>query len=293
MTIVFDKATHTYYQKGVPMISVTQLLRKHGLAPDYSSVPEAVLAKSAERGNSIHADVEEVFKKRFPTTPEGEAVASWLVGRQVENVSTEEIISNGEIAGTYDILCELAGQTTLIDIKTTSSKQQDYWTWQLSMYSYLLSKSGVTVQVMGDLWIHDGKVEFVVCRPKPLEEIEKLLEAERQGVGYLKTVDDEEQGLVLAISEKALAILNAETFIKRAKAEIEEGQARLLGEMEKRGIKSLVGGGIRVTYVSPSVRKTIDSKKLFSEHPELVGKYDKSSTVKASLRVSKYEEEDA
>lgn len=291
MTIVFDKATHTYYQKGVPMISVTQLLRKHGLAPDYSSVPVAVLAKSAERGNSIHADVEEVFKKRFPTTPEGEAVASWLVGRQVENVSTEEIISNGEIAGTYDILCELAGQTTLIDIKTTSSKQQDYWTWQLSLYSYLLGKSGVTVQVIGDLWIHDGKVEFIVHRPKPLEEIEKLLEAERNGVGYLKTVDNEEQGLLLAISEKALAIMNAEAFVKSAKAEIAEGQERLLAEMERRGIKSLVGGGIRVTYVAPSVRKTVDSKKLFAEHPELSGLYDKSSNVKASLRIEKYEEE--
>jgi hypothetical protein len=48
---------------------------------------------------------------------------------------------------------------------------------------------------------------------------------------------------------------------------------------------SLVVGGVELTYVAPSTRSAIDSKKLKEEEPELAKKFTKVSKVSASVRV--------
>lgn len=47
----------------------------------------------------------------------------------------------------------------------------------------------------------------------------------------------------------------------------------------------IVGGAVKVTYVSPSTRSTIDSKKLKEEAPELAKKFTKVSNVRATVRL--------
>ena len=56
--ILFDEKTHTYTDDGKHLISVTQLMKKHGLAPDYSGVSESVLGAKAQRGTLIHKEIE-------------------------------------------------------------------------------------------------------------------------------------------------------------------------------------------------------------------------------------------
>ena len=45
------------------------------------------------------------------------------------------------------------------------------------------------------------------------------------------------------------------------------------------------GGTITLTYVAPSTRTTIDSKKLKEEEPEIAKKFSKTTNVKASIRL--------
>lgn len=49
--------------------------------------------------------------------------------------------------------------------------------------------------------------------------------------------------------------------------------------------KNIVVGGTKLTYVSPSIRNTIDSKKLKEEEPEIAKKFTKTSAVKATIRL--------
>ncbi|MBR2493887.1 MAG: hypothetical protein IKB64_10600 [Paludibacteraceae bacterium] len=49
--------------------------------------------------------------------------------------------------------------------------------------------------------------------------------------------------------------------------------------------KSVVVGGVKLTYVGPSTRTSIDSKKLKEEEPELAKKFTKTSNVNASVRI--------
>ena len=60
--IRFDEENHRYTLDGKTLISVTQLMKKHGLAPDYSAVSESVLAAKAERGTLIHKEIEDFNK---------------------------------------------------------------------------------------------------------------------------------------------------------------------------------------------------------------------------------------
>lgn len=49
--------------------------------------------------------------------------------------------------------------------------------------------------------------------------------------------------------------------------------------------KTIIADGVKVTYVAPSTRTTIDTKKLKEEEPELVKKFTKTSKVSASVRL--------
>ena len=49
---------------------------------------------------------------------------------------------------------------------------------------------------------------------------------------------------------------------------------------------SVTVDGIKFTYVGPSKRKSVDTKKLQEEHPEIYKKMLKESNVKSSIRIS-------
>lgn len=49
--------------------------------------------------------------------------------------------------------------------------------------------------------------------------------------------------------------------------------------------KNIVAGGVNVTYVAPSTRTAIDTKKLKEEEPEIAKKFTKTSQISASVRI--------
>jgi hypothetical protein len=51
-------------------------------------------------------------------------------------------------------------------------------------------------------------------------------------------------------------------------------------------LKKIIIGDLTLTYVSPSVRKTVDTKKLKEEEPELVKRFMKSTNVAATVKIT-------
>ncbi len=80
----------------------------------------------------------------------------------------------------------------------------------------------------------------------------------------------------------------AEAAKKEADTSAAKIRAQLIAAMEAQGIKSFetADKSMLITYVAPSERETIDSARLKEEHPELAKKYVKTSTVKASVRIT-------
>lgn len=59
----------------------------------------------------------------------------------------------------------------------------------------------------------------------------------------------------------------------------------ILEAMEQSGIDKFDNEFITVTYVAPTTRASLDTKRLKAEHPELYGEYLTESEVKASVRI--------
>jgi len=61
---------------------------------------------------------------------------------------------------------------------------------------------------------------------------------------------------------------------------------KLVEAMEAYGVKAFENDQIKMTYVAPTTRSTIDSTKLKKDHPDLVEQYTKTSNVSASVRIT-------
>ena len=120
--IRFDAEKHEYFDGEKRLISVTQLLKKHGLAPDYSGVSDAVLNAKAERGTLIHSEIEDVIKNgELGFTSELSEFIDVCAENGVNPLESEKIVYNDVVAGKFDLLCEERGKTVLVDYKTTGT----------------------------------------------------------------------------------------------------------------------------------------------------------------------------
>ena len=61
---------------------------------------------------------------------------------------------------------------------------------------------------------------------------------------------------------------------------------KLVEAMETYGVKSFENDLIKMTYVAPTIRSSIDSTRLKKDHPDIVAEYSKVSDVSASVRVT-------
>jgi predicted phage-related endonuclease len=88
---------------------------------------------------------------------------------------------------------------------------------------------------------------------------------------------------------QAAAVIQKITLLVKQKKEIEEQEAEMRKQlqtaMEKNGIKAFDNEVIKVTYVEPTSRTTIDSTKLKAQQPDIYAKFSKTSAVKAFVKI--------
>lgn len=284
--IEFREATHEYFNDGKKLISVTQLMRKHGLAPDYSMVNQAVLTAKAERGTLIHKEIEDFIKKgEIGFTSELSAFRDYIWANAVTVAQSETIVFNDIVAGTADlVLVSSSGEAIIADIKTTATLHKESVSWQLSIYAKLMEYFPIT-KGQAFHFDADGNLEVVDIPLKPMIEVERLLDCERNGIEYRQA---------LTVSDNTLARLyDIEAYIKeceerkkKAEEDAKELRNALLEAMEKGAVKTFENDNIRITYVAPSTRSTIDSARLKKDLPEIAEKYQKQTSVKASLKIT-------
>lgn len=308
MRIAFDEATHCYAVNGdIAHVSVTELLAKHGLSPNYDGVSDAKLAEAAEYGRAIHKDIENYVNKPAytPITPAGEEFAEWAKNNLdcavAEQVLAYEYSKDLIIAGTCDLLGYLKdGMSVMGDHKTTSPLHKESVSWQVSLLDYIARKlgdeaiNGKQINWKGAAkfycWHYDKqaqKMSPIELERIPDSEIEKLLDAEFRGERY----------------QRPLLVLDAELALKAEKAEMqllvlkrqEEAamtEARVLRDMlcaafEAQGISSWISpnGLVKVSYIPATTSIQVDNSRLKKEQPGIYEKYSKLVHKKAYVRV--------
>ena len=289
MEIKFDENLHKYTVDGKEVISVTQLLQKHKITPSYDAVDKELLRVASERGTLIHEEVEKWIESgECGFTEEAEKICDYLFERADEKskIISEQMVANDVVAGRFDVIYTHAKKLVLTDIKTGNTKHLFGWTWQLSLYKYLYEKMyGKEIDSLQILWAN-GDLTVIPCEYVGDEKIENLLKAEREG-RLISDVD-------LGVSEEELEDLTElmeeikakEDELKLMKEKVDKVKEILYGTMEKEGVKTVDRGNLKITYVAPSCRTSVDSKKLEKEEPEIYKKYVKTTTVAGSIKIT-------
>jgi len=304
MRIDFEEQTHIYLINGdIASITVTSLLRKHGLAPDYSGVSKAVCDEKKKQGKEVHKDLECVLnlKDYQPTTEQGKKYAEW-VEKNLDCGVAEQLLGldyNGMIiAGTADVMGFMQDGTRIVaDHKNMKSIHKESVSWQVSLYDYFARKlNGEKINGQDFNWkgatkflcfqYYDGEMKVIGLEKVPDEEIEKLLLAEYKDEKYVRPVLVVDDDLKKEIEFAELTLMEIQEQEKIAKTRADELRAKLLEIMESQGIKSFETEKIKITYVAPIDRLSVDSTKIKKEYPEVYTKCQKLTKVKASVRVT-------
>lgn len=103
-------------------------------------------------------------------------------------------------------------------------------------------------------------------------------------------VDEATESLPALFGQKEVAVIQAMTDLLKQKKALEEQEAKvreqLVAAMDAHGIKSFENDLLKVVFVAASTRTTIDSKALKKDLPDVAEKYSKTSSVKASVKIS-------
>lgn len=287
--VTFEKANHTYRIGDKLLISVTQLMQKHGLAPDYSGVNAEVLNLKAERGTLIHEEIEQYIKTgEIGFTSELSDFIRFVDELRLDSMRSETIVNNDLVAGTVDLMAErLLGDKTikaLIDYKTSSRVDKEAVRWQLSLYERL---SGEQFDEFYVFHLSE-KSKYIPLKRIPAEEVDKLLDCERAGALYKPPLPVIATNLLDAAKRAELAVKAAETAKKNAEEHARQFRDQLLAIMKEQQIKSFETSdkSMQITYIEPTTRETIDGTRLKKEQPELAAIYVKTTPVKPSVRIT-------
>lgn len=283
----FDNSTHTYTKDGKTLISVTQLMQRMGLSPDYSMVDPETLNAKAERGTVIHEEINKWCvegEKGF--TDECAQFADYIKSNACAVLESERMVSKGSIAGTLDLKLVQDGKIILADIKTTSVLHKEAVSWQLSLYDYL---QGWGADVYQAFWFSKDGLKVVEIPKKPKAEVERLVKCYEE---------DKEFKMFLPIEERELQeLIEAEELIKRieyqkklAEESAKEMREKLLKAMEENGITKWEDERVILTRIESVTKKTVDSKKLKEKYPEAYEDCLKDQITKAYARITLKEE---
>jgi len=291
-SIEFDELLHQYWFNGNSLISVTQLLKKHGLSPNYSAVNKEVLKKASNRGTIIHEDIEACLTKNVePETMEAEIYLKWLKEKNLEPVACECFIGNEIACGQCDtvLVNKETGKVYIDDHKTGTVIHKEAVRWQCSIYAYLL---GIYDDVDKILCSHLpkelSKCELIELEKIPLIEIKMLFKCEKNGIIYKKT----EENCVSEITDEIAELYELELLFKSIEVETKTQQARrdelrakVLKFLDESKVDKTEFGDMTISVRNGGVRKSFDATKLKEEMPEVYEKYLKETKVANSLNV--------
>lgn len=290
----FNKEQHLYTLNDKPLISVTQLMQKLGLAPDYSRVNPDLLKKTAQYGTIVHEEIEHYIKYReIGITIELQEFIKYISKNKVEVLESEYMVHNDIVAGTIDLILSKNNKPIIADIKTTTQVHYDAVSWQLSIYLYLM----LEMRANHGKWVkydeftgqclhftRDKELEVIEIPLKPETTVKELIDSVRANSDYqIKPFSDYQ---LSEIEEAQTKLIQLEELRKALNEEMDGIKEELRCQMEKIGIKEWENDAMKITLVKESVRTSLDTKAIKEEHPRIYKKYLKETKVKSSVKIT-------
>lgn len=293
--IYFDPVSHSYLLDNEKLlIGVTELMSKHGLGANYGGIKQEVLDRAAAIGTELHKEIQDYEN--------GETIfASDLIDdykklglRFIESeypVSDYELVASA-IDGVYE--GSKPDSVILVDFKFTEKYHRRALEFQLGIYKYLFERQNPGIEVESLFCFHGDKKTrrmkgFYPVEGVTTEEVEALLDAERNGLIYIdeNAVPDITEALTeseaQALAENASRIADLEATLKSLKEADDAIRGKLLDYMEDNNLTEIACPGGKFTRKAAYTQTRVDSKALESKFPAVYAKVVKTVSVKSSI----------
>lgn len=281
--VEFRESDHTYWLNGRQLPSVTHLLHKHGIATDLSGAPEEVVRRAGEHGSLVHAEIEAFINTgEMGITDEFQDFLK-LVYPMAQTWLSEVMVWTDSYAGRVDLIGLTDDAIIVVDTKT-GAFNENYTSWQTSMYSLAFpNEAHKFVKLFAFDAKMDGKSRLIPLVPVSEKCVANLLEAESKGEIYNPMLP------VVSANIKMLEVERQIVKMERQLAELEAQdvafKTMLLKAMEEGRVTSYESDALKLTYVAPYTKTTLDSKAVQSRFPKVYEECRKTSAVKASVRL--------
>lgn len=286
--ILFDAESHTYCTKdGEVLQGITGRLKERAFPDEYIDVPEEVLQRAAKKGTRIH-NILELYDEVGLITNECQELQKYMKAQTefpflANHLQSEYLITdNKQYASAIDKVYVENDGVILGDVKTTYHLNEEYVSWQLSIYAYFfnLVNPDVEVKKLYALWFREDKYKVVEVERKSIEDVKKLLYTEE--ALPVTTVDE---AMMPDINSAEAAIIEYKEAMEYCKAQYDRLKDGILAIMVANNIKKYDGQKISITRKGEGERASFDSKAFKAEHPDMYEQYMVKSKTPPSLIV--------
>ena len=284
--IRFVPENHKYFKLDKEIPSANQIIDK--VIGNVFAKNTLYMIRARDKGTLIHNAISDFVKfGKEPSFPMIEFDNFLKISKEKNIVwdLSEQIIYNNinsyEYCGTLDLYSLLREEIS--DIKTGSTKQLKKWQIQLSLYAWALRDIfGLKVSRGSILWLHNDKAEYIEIELLSDEAILHILMKY-----YGKGVDIQQEEISLkCLNSNAIQELDETlTAIEVMENKVKEIKEKIKLEMEQRNINQIRLGKRVISYVAPTEREIVDSKKLKEEYPQIWDSCKKVSRTSGSIRI--------
>lgn len=290
--VSFDEEHHRYFLGEKELSGITGTLIKKAFPDTYKGIPNAVLAKAAERGSVVHQNLE-LFDticnsdiNIMPSVlPEVKDYNEMLISYSLHHVDSEYLVTDNEnFASAIDkVLEDNEGNIYLADIKTTATLHYDNVSLQLSIYAKWFEEQNPDLKVkeIVCIWLKNGQSKFQPLPRVSDEQIDELINA------YL--ADDAEYQYKVEVPEQFSALEQEYRLVsarmdalKIKQDDLKEQIMKMMEDNKQKSIKTNIGS---YSYVEATTKKTFDTKLFKDTEPEHYECYLKETTTKPSIRI--------
>ena len=288
----FDEEQHRYFLGEKELSGITGTLIKKAFPDTYKGIPDAVLAKAAERGSVVHQNLE-LFDTVFNSDvnimhsvlPEVKDYNEMIISYGLHHVDSEYLVTdNKNFASAIDkVLADNEGNIYLADIKTTATLHYDNVSLQLSIYAKWFEEQNPDLKVkeIVCMWFKNGQSKFQPLPRVADYQIDDLIAA------YL--ADDTDYQYKVEVPEQFSALEQEYRLITARmdalKIKQDELKEQIMKMMEANKQKSVKTQFASYSYVAATTKKTFDMKLFKDTEPDHYEHYLKETATKPSIRI--------
>ena len=288
----FDEEHHRYFLGKKELSGITGTLIKKAFPDTYKGIPDAILAKAAERGSVVHQNLE-LFDticnsdvNIMPSVlPEVKDYNEMLISYGLHHVDSEYLVTDNEnFASAIDkVLADDEGNIYLADIKTTATLHYDNVSLQLSIYAKWFEEQNPDLKVkeIVCMWFKNGQSKFQPLPRVSDEQIDELINAYlTDDADYQYKVEVPEQ--FSALEQEYRLITARIDAMKIVQDGLKEKIMKMMEDNKQKSIKTNIGS---YSYVAATTKKVFDTKLFKDTEPDHYEYYLKETATKPSLRI--------